>query len=129
MGENAIADTSTRFDQRTPFWEFPTVAESVKDQVSLQQLKSLLSHGFDPQHDTVGSGSGVATAVALFQPRLRFNPWPGNYMLQVQPKKKQKNFSIWSSHCGSVETNLISTHEDTGSIPGLAQWVKDPALL
>ena len=37
--------------------------------------------------------------------------------------KKQR-----SSHCGSVVTNLSSIHEDLGSTPGLAQWVKDPPL-
>ena len=34
-----------------------------------------------------------------------------------------------SSHCGLVEMTLISIQEDAGSIPGLDQWFKDPALL
>ena len=36
--------------------------------------------------------------------------------------------NIWSSHCGTAEMDPTRNHEVVGSIPGLAQWVKDPAL-
>ena len=34
----------------------------------------------------------------------------------------------WSSRHSAAETNRIRNHEVVGSIPGLAQWVKDLVL-
>ena len=35
---------------------------------------------------------------------------------------------LWNSHCGVAVTNLTGIHEGKGSIPDLAQLVKDPVL-
>ena len=50
------------------------------------------------------------------------------FKTKISPPKELFRIQYWSSHCGAEETDPTRNQEVVGLIPGLAQWVKDPAL-
>ena len=103
-------------------------------------------YGFGPWPHLVGWGSStavsssnlallwlwgrpVATALAWEPPCAMGMALKSKKKKKKKKKKKLKSRSFGNYHCGSAIMNPTSIHEYAGSIPGLAQWVKDLALL
>ena len=59
----------------------------------------------------------------------RFNAIPIKLPMIILTEPEQKKIKFGSSHCASAVMNPTSNHEDEGSIPGHAQWVKNLVML
>ena len=80
---------------------------------------------------------GVVRDVFFFSPNSALLPcFSGRFANEIQGMIVCLSFFFFfffniflSSYCGAVEMNPTRNDEVAGSVPGLAQWVRDPALL
>ena len=74
-------------------------------------------------------GNGVSFRVVSGQLPCSACIWSdlGTFLV-ARASPSQDGFQRRSFHCGSAVISPTSIHKDAGSIPGLAQWVRDLAL-
>ena len=83
--------------------------------------------------NVVGNLIGIALNLSERERQIPYDTtsmWNLRYSTNPILSTKQKQIMDMGSSCrGSVEANMTSIHEDTGSIPDLTQWAKDPGFL
>ena len=78
-----------------------------------------------PHHCTAGAPVLTRNVCEPHASLVNSHIWP----LQPGEAFHSKKCSPRSFSCGSAVTDPTGIHEDVGLIPGLDQWVEDPALL
>ena len=110
------------YSRFTVFCQFSTAQQG--NPVTHTYIHSFFSHYRVPSQVTRHSSQSIQQDPTAY-------PFQRQYLASINPKFQVPPLGNHKSvlHCRAAEMNLTRKHEIVGSIPGLAWWVKDLALL